>query len=330
MTKILVPVSYSGEGDSAELQHITLEALVAGRQLGDLSVVVIGTPGTAQALQQHLSQLGVQHIYAAEAADALDTLGVIETDVISKIAVNEEFSGILLPDSVLNREIAGRLAARLGSGIAADVVALSAIDSVTHSIFGSQLDVTATVAGKTPVVLLRNGVTDVPEELTSADEDVALVDIDTWKIPDGGHNRTVRITSRKSDAQDDRPDLTQANIVVAGGRGVGSVENFETMVEGLADALGAAVGATRDAVDLEYCPGAWQIGQTGVTVNPDLYIGIGISGAIQHKAGMQNANRVVVINNDPEAPLFSIADLGIVGDATEIVPALLKLIKANA
>lgn len=118
--------------------------------------------------------------------------------------------------------------------------------------------------------------------------------------------------------------------MVAGGRGVGSAEGFHEYVEGLADQFGAAVGATRDAVDLGYCGGAIQIGQTGVTVNPDLYIGLGISGAIQHKAGMQNSKHIVVINNDPDAPLFSIADLGIVGDVDDIVPQLIDLLKARS
>ncbi|HHY07150.1 MAG TPA: electron transfer flavoprotein subunit alpha/FixB family protein [Corynebacteriales bacterium] len=325
MTTLLIPVSYHGQGKNAELAHITLEAILAAHPHGDVAAVVIGQPGTAAALQADLSQAGVSAIYAAEADDALLSLGVTETDVISKIAVDKACNGIVLPDSVLNREIAGRLAARLGSGIASDVVALTAPNTVTHSIFGSQLDVHATVHGPTPVVILRNGVVEVPAD-SEAQSEKPLVEIEEVEIPRGGTARSVRVTSMTPEETSDRPDLTTAKIVVAGGRGVCSPENFATLVEGLADELGAAVGSTRDAVDLDYCAGATQIGQTGVTIAPELYIGLGISGAIQHKAGMQNAKRIVVVNNDPEAPLFSIADLGIVGDATEVVPALLELL----
>lgn len=329
MTNLLVPVSYSGQGADATLAHITNEAIEAARQHGEVSAVVVGRPGTAAALQESLSAAGVAHIYAAEADDALLSLGVTETDVISKLAVDKGCGGIILPDSVLNREIAGRLAARLHSGIAGDVVSMTAPDTVTHSIFGSQLDVTADVRGDTPIVVLRNGVVEVPETATKTPQDSKLIDVDHIDIPQGGTVRSVRVTSMTAEGTSDRPDLTTAKIVVAGGRGVGSAENFATLVEGLADQLGAAVGATRDAIDLDYCSGACQIGQTGVTVNPELYIGLGISGAIQHKAGMQNAKRVVVVNNDPEAPLFSIADLGIVGDAAEVVPALLELLQSE-
>lgn len=330
MTNLLVPVSYNGQGTDATLAHITREAILAAQKHGDVAAVVVGHPGTAAALQQALSVAEVVRIYAAEADDALLSLGITETDVISKIAVENSCDGIILPDSVLNREIAGRLAARLGSGIAGDVVGLTEPATVTHSIFGSQLDVTATVRGRTPIILLRNGVVEVPDREETSAQKTNLADIEQVDIPRGGNARSVRVTSMTPEEATDRPNLTTAKIVVAGGRGVGSAENFVTLVEALADQLGAAVGATRDAVDLNYCAGACQIGQTGVTVNPELYIGLGISGAIQHKAGMQNAKRIVVVNNDPEAPLFSIADLGIVGDVTEVVPALLDLLQSNA
>jgi len=223
--------------------------------------------------------------------------------------------------------VAGRVAVRLGSGLASDAVALTDLAHVTHSIFGSQRDVAAEVRGRYPIVVLRNGVVEATEAETADQHDV---DIRTVALPDPTIRRGVRVSQRIEDTPSDRPDLTQAKVVVAGGRGVGSAEGFHDYVEGLADQLGAAVGATRDAVDLGYCAGALQIGQTGVTVNPDLYIGLGISGAIQHKAGMQNSKHIVVINNDPDAQLFSIVDLGIVGDVEDIVPQLIDLMKARS
>ena len=300
---ILVPISYTGRGDQAQPTQASLEAISVARTIDTVHAVVLCEPGVSTSLAAALAPFGVEALHAAEDKDAFAFFATPLVDVLCSIAVTEEVAGVLLPDSIINREIAGRVAVRLGSGLASDAVALTDLAHVTHSIFGSQRDVAAEVRGRYPIVVLRNGVVEATEAETADQHDV---DIRTVALPDPTIRRGVRVSQRIEDTPSDRPDLTQAKVVVAGGRGVGSAEGFHDYVEGLADQLGAAVGATRDAVDLGYCAGALQIGQTGVTVNPDLYIGLGISGAIQHKAGMQNSKHIVVINNDPDAQLFSI------------------------
>lgn len=324
---ILVPISYTGRGDQAQPTQASLEAITVARTIDTVHAVVLCEPGVSTSLAAALAPFGVEALHAAEDKDAFAFFATPLVDVLCSIAVTEEVAGVLLPDSIINREIAGRVAVRLGSGLASDAVALTDLAHVTHSIFGSQRDVAAEVRGRYPIVVLRNGVVEATEAETADQHDV---DIRTVALPDPTIRRGVRVSQRIEDTPSDRPDLTQAKVVVAGGRGVGSAEGFHDYVEGLADQLGAAVGATRDAVDLGYCAGALQIGQTGVTVNPDLYIGLGISGAIQHKTGMQNSKHIVVINNDSDAQLFSIADLGIVGDVEDIVPQLIDLMKARS
>ena len=324
---ILVPIAYTGRGDQVQPTQASLEAITAARTIDTVHAVVLCEPGVSHSLAAALAPFGVEALHVAEDKDAFAFFATSLVDVLSTIAVTDKVAGVLLPDSIINREIAGRVAVRLGSGLASDVVALTDLTHVTHSIFGSQLDVAVEVRGRYPVIVLRNGVVEATEAETVDQHDV---DIRTMALPDPTIRRGVRVSQRTEDTPSDRPDLTQAKVVVAGGRGVGSAEGFHKYVEGLADQFGAAVGATRDAVDLGYCGGAIQIGQTGVTVNPDLYIGLGISGAIQHKAGMQNSKHIVVINNDPDAPLFSIADLGIVGDVDDIVPQLIDLLKARS
>ena len=324
---ILVPISYTGRGDQAQPTQASLEAITVARTIDTVHAVVLCEPGVSTSLAAALAPFGVEALHAAEDKDAFAFFATPLVDVLCSIAVTEEVAGVLLPDSIINREIAGRVAVRLGSGLASDAVALTDLAHVTHSIFGSQRDVAAEVRGRYPIVVLRNGVVEATEAETADQHDV---DIRTVALPDPTIRRGVRVSQRIEDTPSDRPDLTQAKVVVAGGRGVGSAEGFHDYVEGLADQLGAAVGATREAVDLGYCAGALQIGQTGVTVNPDLYIGLGISGAIQHKAGMQNSKHIVVINNDSDAQLFSIADLGIVGDVEDIVPQLIDLMKARS
>lgn len=227
---------------------------------------------------------------------------------------------IVIPHTVDGRELAGRLAARLGSPVLVDAVGLSIQDGrvvTDHSIFGGSFTTTASAEGAPPIVTVRE----------SALESASIVGgalIPATELAEGAAGADVTVESTEGVASDSgRPDLKSASIVVSGGKGVGSRDDF-AIVERLADALGAAVGASRVAVDSGYAPQSAQVGQTGVAVSPDLYIALGISGAIQHRAGMQTAKTIVAINTDPDAPIFEIADFGVIGDLFEVVPQLLE------
>ncbi|ALC05626.1 Electron transfer flavoprotein subunit alpha [Corynebacterium deserti GIMN1.010] len=296
-------------------EPVTLELITAARALGDVVAVVVGEPGTGAALAPELGQMGAAQVVTAEAAGASTRLILPSVDALHMLAANNP-GPIVIAANARGNEIAGRLAARLASGVLTDVVGINADRTAHQSIFGDTIQVSAAVGGASPLYTLRPGAVDGVAQ-------AAAGQVAPMEIP-GATAKDVTITSFTQSAQSDRPELPQAKVVIAGGRGVGSEENFRTLVEPLADALGGAVGATRDAVDLGYYPGEYQVGQTGVTVSPDLYIGLGVSGAIQHTSGMQTAKKVVVINNDEDAPIFQIADLGVVGDLFEITPQLIE------
>ncbi|AGB22560.1 electron transfer flavoprotein, alpha subunit [Mycobacterium sp. JS623] len=316
MAEVLVLVEHA---DGA-VKKITAELITAARKLGEPSAVVVGKPGTAAALTDALKEAGAAKIYVAESDDAENYLITPYVDVLAALVESAAPAGVLLAASADGKEIGGRLAARTGAGLLTDVVEVKDGGKAIHSIFGGAFTVEAEATGDTPVITVRPGAIEA-EPAAGAGEVVNV------EVPAQAENAT-KITKREPAVAGDRPELTEATIVVSGGRGVGSAENFN-VVEELADSLGAAVGASRAAVDSGYYPGQFQVGQTGKTVSPQLYIALGISGAIQHRAGMQTSKTIIAVNKDEEAPIFEIADLGIVGDLFKVAPQLTEAVKAR-
>ncbi|HZN78858.1 MAG TPA: electron transfer flavoprotein subunit alpha/FixB family protein [Mycobacterium sp.] len=316
MAEVLVLVEHA---DGA-VKKITAELITAARKLGEPAAVVVGKPGTAAPLTDALKEAGAAKIYVAESDDAENYLITPYVDVLAALTESAAPAGVLLAASADGKEIGGRLAARTGAGLLVDVVEVKDGGKAVHSIFGGAFTVEAEATGDTPVITVRPGAIEA-EPAAGAGEVVNV------EVPAQAENAT-KIIKREPAVAGDRPELTEATVVVSGGRGVGSAENF-SVVEELADSLGAAVGASRAAVDSGYYPGQFQVGQTGKTVSPQLYIALGISGAIQHRAGMQTSKTIIAVNKDEEAPIFEIADLGIVGDLFKVAPQLTEAVKAR-
>jgi electron transfer flavoprotein alpha subunit len=302
MAEVLVLVDHV-EG---EIKKATYELLTAARALGEPSAVVVGPAVSTKELAAH----GAEKIYVAE-TDRDDFL-TPQVDVLTALVEAKSPAAVLIGVSADGKEIAGRLALRTGSAWLNDVVDVNS-DGATHSVFGGAWVVQAKSATEHPVITVRPGSFEVEDSAGAGAEEAV-------EVP-AASGRGATVSSREPITGGDRPELTEASVVVSGGRGVGSAEDF-TVVEGLADVLGAAVGASRAAVDSGYYPHQFQVGQTGKTVSPQLYIALGISGAIQHRAGMQTSKTIVAVNKDPEAPIFDIADFGVVGDLFTIAPGL--------
>ncbi|EGD56940.1 electron transfer flavoprotein subunit alpha/FixB family protein [Gordonia neofelifaecis] len=309
MAEVLVLVEQDAEGG---LKKVTSELITAARALGTPSAVVVGKPGSAAGVTAGLTEAGAEKIYVAESDDVATYLITPKVDVLSQLAETAGAAGVLVAATADGKEIAGRLAVRLGSGLLTDVIDVKEGGAGVHSIFGGAFTVDAQAGGDTPVISVRPG--GVEAAPAAGAGEVVNVEV---PAQEGG----VKITGFAPNVGGDRPELTEASIVVSGGRGVGSAEQF-SVVEALADSLGAAVGASRAAVDSGYYPGQFQVGQTGKTVSPQLYIALGISGAIQHRAGMQTSKTIVAVNKDEEAPIFEISDFGIVGDLFNVAPQL--------
>ena len=316
MAEVLVLVEHA-EGS---LKKVSTELITAARALGEPSAVVLGPAGTADKLADALVEAGAAKIYVAESDDVDGYLVTPKVDVLAALVESASAAAVLTAASAEGKEVSGRLAARIGSGLLTDVIEVRSDGSALHSIFGGAFTVEAKTTGDVPVISVRPGAVDAQPQ-PGAGERV------TVEVP-AQEEGVVKITSKEPIVGGDRPELTEASVVVSGGRGVGSAEKF-SVVEELADALGAAVGASRAAVDSGYYPGQFQVGQTGKTVSPQLYIALGISGAIQHRAGMQTSKTIVAVNKDEEAPIFEIADFGIVGDLFKVTPQLTEAVKKH-
>jgi electron transfer flavoprotein alpha subunit len=312
MSEVLVLVDHV----AGEVKRVTTELLTAARQLGEPAAVVVGAPGTAAKVRDSLGQYGAAKVYVAESGDAAEYLIKPVVDVLSALVERVSPAAVLISASADGKEIAGRLALRTGSGLLGDVIDLDAEGVGTQSVFGGAFVVKSKVTKGAPVITVRpGGIEATPAEAAGEPAEEAV------EVPATDPAKAAKILSVQPVEGGDRPELTEASVVVSGGRGVGSADNF-AVVEKLADALGAAVGASRAAVDSGYYPHQFQIGQTGKTVSPQLYIALGISGAIQHRAGMQTSKTIIAVNKDAEAPIFEIADYGIVGDLFQVAPQL--------
>jgi electron transfer flavoprotein alpha subunit len=316
MAEVLVLVEHA-EG---AVKKVSTELLSAAAALGEPAAVVLGAPGTADKLSDALAAAGATKIYVAESDDVENYLVTPKVDVLAGLVESASPAAVLVAATAEGKEVSGRLAARIGSGLLVDVIDVKADGTAVHSIFGGAFTVDAQATGDVPVISVRPGSIEAKPS-AGAGEKV------TVEVP-AQEEGVVKVTSREPVVAGDRPELTEANIVVSGGRGVGSADNF-SVVEALADSLGAAVGASRAAVDSGYYPGQFQVGQTGKTVSPQLYVALGISGAIQHRAGMQTSKTIIAVNKDEEAPIFEIADYGIVGDLFNVAPQLTEEVKKH-
>ncbi|MBM7772714.1 electron transfer flavoprotein alpha subunit [Actinokineospora baliensis] len=313
MSEVLVLVD---EVDG-EVKKVTFELLTAAREIGEPAAVVVAAPGTAAKVKESLAAYGAAKVYVAESDDVANYLLTPAVDVLAALVAAKSPAAVLISATADGKEIAGRLAVRTDSGLLIEAIGLesSGGDVVgVQSIFGGAFTVKAKANRGTPIVTVRPGGVDAVEAAGAAAEE-------TVEVPAVEAAKATAITGREPIVGGDRPELTEASIVVSGGRGVGSAEKFD-VVEKLADSLGAAVGASRAAVDSGYYPAQFQVGQTGKTVSPQLYVALGISGAIQHRAGMQTSKTIVAVNKDAEAPIFEIADFGVVGDLFAVAPQL--------
>jgi electron transfer flavoprotein alpha subunit len=309
MAEILVLVDHV----DGNVRKTTNELLTIARRLGEPSAVYIGS---GDAPVEALKKFGAEKIYVVDDADIKGYLVAPKAEALAQLVEKAAPGAVLISSSAEGKEIAGRLAIKTNSGVITDAVDVQPADGgapvTTQSVFGGAYTVQAKVTQGTAIITVKPNAA-APEEVAGA----GTVEAFAATISDAA--KGAQIVNSQPRQSTGRPELTEAAIVVAGGRGTGG--DF-TAVDALADSLGAAVGASRAAVDSGWKPHAFQVGQTGKTVSPQLYVAAGISGAIQHRAGMQTSKTIVAINKDEEAPIFELVDFGVVGDLHTVLPAL--------
>jgi electron transfer flavoprotein alpha subunit len=304
---------------TGELATSAAALLGAASRIGTPVALAVVAPGRAQALAEQAAATGAERVLVVETDSTQTELTVPHVDALAAAAAVVDPHAVLISNSVDGRDIAGRFAARTSAPIAADAIGVSRDDEgvvAHHSVYGGAYDVDSAATFGPLVVTVRQGAVDARAEARPVS--IESLDVSASGAASAAIDSVEAVTETSS-----RPELRGATRVVSGGRGLGSAEKF-ALVEDLADALGAAIGASRAAVDAGYIPANHQVGQTGVSVSPQLYIALGISGAIQHRTGMQTAKNIVAVNKDPDAPIFEVADFGVVGDVFTVVPQLIS------
>jgi electron transfer flavoprotein alpha subunit len=305
------------EHDGGTVKKVTCELLTAAARLGEPSVVWTG-PGVEEA-RERLADFGAARVYVADGGEFDEYVVAPKAELLGYLVGEKSPAAVLVAGTAEGKEIAGRLAVKTGSGVLTDAVDVTAgpdgTPVATHANFGGAITAHAVVRTGTTIIAVRPNA--IGAEPASGPAEVIAV---AFTATDGA--KTAKVTEHVVAAKGDRPDLTEAQIVVSGGRGTGGPDGFK-VIEELADALGAAVGASRAVTDAGWYPHQFQVGQTGKTVSPQLYVAVGISGAIQHRAGMQTSKTIIAVNKDSEAPIFEVADYGVVGDLFTVVPQLL-------
>lgn len=315
MSNILILADH----DSGKVAKTAAELATLGKRASSVNAVILSAPGQSDALAAQLANTEVEKVLSVESDDFAKHGIAAMVDALSQIVATTNPVAVLIPSTARGKEIAGRLAVRIGGGVITDAVDVASNLQTTQSVFGGSFTVTASVKTGTPVITVRPSAVEASTTSnTPAVEKLSISISDSAKL--------VTISESKPAVKGGRPELTEAKIVISGGRGTNG--DF-SQVEAMADLLGAAVGASRAATDAGWYPHTHQVGQTGKTVSPQLYVACGISGAIQHRAGMQTSKTIVAINKDPEAPIFDLADFGVVGDLFAVLPQAREAIAAK-
>jgi len=316
MAEILVLVEHSGDA----VKKVSFELLTLARKFGEPAAVWTG-PGADDG-RERLAEFGAAKVYVAAGEEFDDYVVAPKAELLAALMADKSPAAVLVASTAEGREVAARLAVKTSSGLLTDAIDIGEGLVAEQSIFGGAIVVQSRVRSGTPIIAVRpNAIT--PETAPAAAE------IEQVSVQISDAAKAAHVTERVVAERSDRPELTEASIVVSGGRGVGKAENM-ALIEELADLLGAAVGASRAVTDAGWYPHQFQVGQTGKMVSPQLYLAVGISGAIQHRAGMQTSKTIMVVNKDQEAPIFELADFGVVGDLFKVVPQMIEEIGKRA
>ena len=315
MSNVFILADFSGD----KATKTTAELATAGARIGSVTAVLLAGAGKGAALAATVNQGPIANVLVIESDDFANFGVAASADALAALVKEKSPSAVLIASHAFGKEVAARVAVLTESGIITDAVDVAADGTATQSVFGGSTTVHSKVSHGTSIITVRPN--SVEADFTAS---TPAIENSVANISEAA--KKAKVSSSQPPVKGGRPELTEANIVVSGGRGTNGDFNA---VEKFADELGAAVGASRAATDAGWYPHSHQVGQTGKTVSPQLYVACGISGAIQHRAGMQTSKTIVVVNKDPEAPLFDIADFGVIGDLFNVLPQATQGISAK-